>query len=161
MDAWVLDTRMAKKKGPGGPGPEVLQKDMSESSPSWTVWPMPSPALRALALHSVSQGINVSKCDVPSQTPGMRFRLGDVQGLVGRRELLRRPCLQGFPGRLELCLGRVAILAVTCSQCNISFVSVEVAQLGLVPTERKMLKIKGGYSGGKEPLHGVQSTSPF
>ena len=26
---WVLETRTAKKKGPGGPGPEVLQKDMS------------------------------------------------------------------------------------------------------------------------------------
>jgi len=88
----------------------------------------------------------------------------DVQGLVGRRELLRRPCLQGFPGRLELCLGRVAILAVTCSQCNISFVSVEVAQLGLVPTQRKMLKIKPEDTArgkGHEPLHGVQSTSPF
>ena len=62
---WVLDTRMAKKKGPGRPEPEVLQKDMSELSPSWTAWPMPSPALRALALHSASQGINVSKCDAP------------------------------------------------------------------------------------------------
>ena len=29
-----------------------------------------------------------------------------------------------------------------CSQCNISFVSIEGAQLGLVPTQRKMLKIK-------------------
>ena len=66
---WVLDTRMAKKKGPGRPEPEVLQKDISESSPSWTAWPMPSPALRALTLHCASQGINVSKCDVPARRP--------------------------------------------------------------------------------------------
>ena len=31
---------------------------------------MPSPALRDLALHSVSQGINVSKCDVPPPNAG-------------------------------------------------------------------------------------------
>ena len=51
-----------------------------------------------------------------------------------------------------------------CSQCNISFVSVEGAQLGLVPTQRKMLKIKPEVTArgkGHEPLHGVQSTSPF
>ena len=83
-----------------------------------------------------------------SQTPGMRSL--DVQGLVGRRELLRRPCLQGFPGRLELCLGRVAILAVTCSQCNISFVSVEVAQLGLCTDLAENAQNKtGGYSPGE------------
>jgi hypothetical protein len=46
-----------------------FQKDISESSPSWTAWPMPSPALRALALHCASQGINVSKCDVPARRP--------------------------------------------------------------------------------------------
>jgi len=45
------------------------QKDISESSPSWTAWPMPSPALRALTLHCASQGINVSKCDVPARRP--------------------------------------------------------------------------------------------
>ena len=35
----------------------------------------------------------------------------NVHRLVGRRELLRRgPGLQGFPGRLELRLGRVEVL---------------------------------------------------
>ena len=51
-----------------------------------------------------------------------------------------------------------------CSQCNISFVSIEGAQLGLVPTQRKMLKIKPEVTArgkGHEPLHGVRSTSPF
>jgi hypothetical protein len=65
---------MAKKKGPGRPEPEVLQKDISESSSSWTAWPMPSPALRALALHSAGQGINASKRDVPQQDA--RYALG-------------------------------------------------------------------------------------
>jgi len=85
--SWVLDTRTAKKKGPGGPGPEVLQKDMSESSPSWTVWPMPSPALRALALHSLSQGINVLKW-IAAAMPTLSGRCGQY---LFEQECLRKP----------------------------------------------------------------------
>jgi hypothetical protein len=38
---------------------------------------MPSPALRDLALHSASQGINVSKCDVP-QPDARQVLLGEA-----------------------------------------------------------------------------------
>ena len=97
----VLDMRMAKDRS------LKSCKDISESSPLWTAWPMLSRALRDLALHSASQGINVSKCDSTPRRPAGAPRLRSIRSSRRPGPASRWP-IEAIKQITEAGLGKVA-----------------------------------------------------